>query len=298
MFLPNVCVGPKIFFKSEFLGIDTFNKCLDKKHFQSFPYRIDYQYNSRGFRDKEWPDTFKELQDSIWCVGDSFTLGTGSPIEHTWVSLLEQNLKKRCINISRDGASNYWIARYAVEILSTVKPNFLIIHWSYSHRTEQLINGDYKQLQFSYDNLSEITKIENFFKIMELVQASSGNTKIINSFIPYWHPNSCLSEWDNIKGSDWPEQAPITIKDFRNLSHHIQNEIKSFEPKDLDVEDLFDIYQSRLLLKSKLNNFCYIDEFEQLDYARDKHHYDYVTANYFSNLLIDKLRSISSAEAI
>ena len=38
----------------------------------------------------------------------------------------------------------------------------------------------------------------------------------------------------------------------------------------------------------------HIENFENLDYARDGHHYDIKTADYFSNLLIDKLRSISS----
>ena len=38
-------------------GLDSYAACLDKKHFKSYPHKVEYRYNSRGFRDTEWPET-------------------------------------------------------------------------------------------------------------------------------------------------------------------------------------------------------------------------------------------------
>ena len=79
---------------------------------------ITYNYNSRGFRDQEWPDSMTELREATWCVGDSFTVGLGSPVTHTWPNVLQQTLQKKTINVSMDGASNNLIARKVLKILT------------------------------------------------------------------------------------------------------------------------------------------------------------------------------------
>ena len=53
-------------------GIDSLKNCVNKQHFKSYPHPVEYQYNSRGFRDDTWPSN---LEESIWCIGDSFTVG-------------------------------------------------------------------------------------------------------------------------------------------------------------------------------------------------------------------------------
>ena len=126
MILPKISNYSKINLRAKFSGMDSDAKCPDKKQFKSFPYEVDYHYNSRGFRDLEWPDSLDELKQSIWCIGDSFTVGIGSPIDHTWVRQVELKTKKRCINISLDGASNFWIARQAKHILTTINPKIII----------------------------------------------------------------------------------------------------------------------------------------------------------------------------
>lgn len=113
----------------EYSGIDSPELCVDKKHFNNWRSPITYHYNSRGFRDKEWPS---DLEQSIWCIGDSFTVGLGMPQDQTWPAQLAHNT----INISLDGASNTWIARQACAILREVKPKHMVLHWSYSHRRE------------------------------------------------------------------------------------------------------------------------------------------------------------------
>ncbi len=65
----------------DYTGIDSVNECLDRELFTQWPHVIDYRYNSRGFRDQEWP---QDLASAIWCLGDSFTVGLGSRFEQTW----------------------------------------------------------------------------------------------------------------------------------------------------------------------------------------------------------------------
>ena len=117
-------------------GIDSEDKCRDKKWFKNYPHEVTYNYNSRGFRDSEWPDDH-ELADAIWCFGDSFTVGLGNNFKHTWTQLLSEITGRRTINISLDGASNNWLHRQAKEIFDTVKPHAIVMHWTYLSRYEK-----------------------------------------------------------------------------------------------------------------------------------------------------------------
>lgn len=112
-------------------GIDSINGCRDQKLFESYPHKVEYSYNSRGFRDREWP-----TGDAVWCIGDSFTVGLGSPLEHTWPYLLEQQTGHRCVNLGMDGGSNNWMSRRAIQLIREVHPSTVVIHWSYLHRRE------------------------------------------------------------------------------------------------------------------------------------------------------------------
>ena len=70
-------------------GMDCVEQCLNKKHWLEYPHEVSYRYNSKGFRDSEWP---ADLKSAIWCVGDSFTLGLGQPYEHIWPVILSKQL--------------------------------------------------------------------------------------------------------------------------------------------------------------------------------------------------------------
>jgi hypothetical protein len=122
----------------DYSGLDSPEECIDKKYFSKYQHKIEYVYNSRGFRDYEWPDSIIDLQESVWCVGDSFTVGLGQPFNHIWPQVLQQKLKKRTINISMDGASNDWIFRRSKQIITEINPKILIIMWSYLHRRENI----------------------------------------------------------------------------------------------------------------------------------------------------------------
>ena len=111
--------------------MDTLEKCLDKDHYLSYTKDISYRYNSRGFRDHEWPE---DLSDVIWCVGDSFTVGIGQPFEETWPKLLQKKLGERCLNLGEDGCSNDTIALRIKEIFKLHNPRLIVVMWSYLAR--------------------------------------------------------------------------------------------------------------------------------------------------------------------
>jgi hypothetical protein len=136
MILPDFILSGRVNQRWQYSGIDSLEQCLDPSWFKQYPHNVEYVYNSRGFRDQEWPDSVEELSNCVWCIGDSFTVGIGSPVEHTWPYLLQQSSEQRTINVSLDGASNNWIAKKILSLLQTVAPKVIAIHWSFFHRRE------------------------------------------------------------------------------------------------------------------------------------------------------------------
>jgi hypothetical protein len=263
-------------------GMDSLENCFDKRHFKSYPYPVEYCYNSRGFRDAEWPDN---LQHAIWCVGDSFTVGIGCPVEHTWPSVLQQQTSCRTVNVSMDGASNNWIARRSIDIIQNITPETLIAHWSYIERREQ----PNKYLDQAWDQFyatirdpqwPENVKLENF------------------NILPVHIQNEILTEY----GQEWKcglsdEQLRLPYikstdeEDIKNTINCIESVnqaagsvkvIHSFIPQFVNksYKHLFD---SQL---AKTSNSLIIPEFKPIDLARDGHHYDIATANKFVELII------------
>jgi hypothetical protein len=276
MILPDFVCPSRVNQHWKYSGVDSPDLCLDKKHFNSYPYAIEYVYNSRGYRDQEWPTQLNQLKDAVWCIGDSFTVGLGSPVEHTWCYILQQQTGQRTINVSMDGASNNWIARQAQNILTEICPEMLIIHWSYLHRREGL------------QSLEETKK-----------------------FIFFMH-------YENVREPDWPNISQI--EQFTELPTHIQNEllsghdrswrqditddqlrlwhIKTDVQQDIDnTQQCIDLVEQhaaecqlihsfipgsgRRLHTEFQTRFPMIDDFDCLDLARDGHHYDIKTSEYF-----------------
>lgn len=223
--LPSVKVWSRINAKFDISGLDDYDRCFNQKWFKAYPYPVSYSYNSRGFRDSEWPEL---LADAIWCIGDSFTVGIGAPIEHTWPYLLSKATGIRAINIGMDGASNEWIARMSIAI-AEIAPRKIIHQWTYTHRRENA----------RYAKTTEQQDIDNF---ISAVKQTQGNN-VIHSMIP------------------------------------------KFEPVDTADKPLREYDLAKNALRSLgFTNVVYDNE--QLDYARDYHHYDILTANkYVKNYL-------------
>lgn len=133
MILPEVRLVTWANLKLTHSGLDSPDLCRNSHLFANWPEPIEYCYNSRGFRDLEWP---ADLSSAVWCIGDSFTVGLGVNFHQTWCQHLQRLCGRPVINVSMDGASNDWIARQACAIIQQAKPQHVVCHWSYSHRTE------------------------------------------------------------------------------------------------------------------------------------------------------------------
>ena len=264
-------------------GMDDPRHCVDRDHYRRYPHSIEYRYNSRGFRDAEWPDN---LTQAVWCLGDSFTVGLGSPITHTWPNILQQRLARRTINISMDGGSNAWIARRACDIIAAVEPDIMVIQWSYTHRSEQQDNAlvlDQRWQDF-YQSISDISwpRCDHFQQFESLPTAIQ--YEITSD--PFWEKFLVIS--DEERRIDFPiDRAAVldpSINDDtlfaaadlveQNSGHTVI--IHGFIPEFAD-----DSARMHQQLTERFRGRLWIPEIKRLDWARDHHHYDRLTAEKF-----------------
>lgn len=250
-----------------FSGLDQRSKCLDISHFDKFAYSVSYSYNSRGFRDVEWPS---DLTNAIWCVGDSFTTGLGSPWEHTWPQRLQQKVYTKTINVSMDGASNNWIARRVCDIYSELQPHTIVIMWSYLHRREAQFAGSDQERRLYQINSTLEQDYHNLWLCQQQVRTHCTKSNLVELIIPNWQPAITPRMWHRVRDPSWPDFTNT----FHNVSQNIFDELVNIHKVDgkllqqqITLLDQFQILQNML-------------EVQQLDLARDGHHFDIVTADW------------------
>ena len=257
-------------------GSDTLELCKNKRHFKAYPYQVEYRYNSRGFRDVEWPDNIDELKNAIWCLGDSFTVGIGSPVEHTWPYVLQEQTRTRIINASMDGASNNWISRKALQIIKDVEPKHLVIHWSYISRREQSIDQiKENSWQQFYQNIADPSGLSCSWKDqykLPLFTKDEIQTLHAPGHQPQFNDeNRRLQSIDSTTEQDIENTlACIDLVDSVATSTKI---IHSFIPN-------FSPAGQGKFVQTRVKGTC-IPEFIRLDWARDYHHYDIKTSRFF-----------------
>lgn len=265
-------------------GMDCLNECLDKLHYRNFPWPVAYHYNERGFRDQPWPTDIEELQNSIWCLGDSFTVGLGSPLDHTWPSVLAKESRRRTVNVSMDGASNDWIARQAVNVLSIIKPNIMVIMWSYLQRREspeQSRTDEERRLHLDRTDMEQNQDNANFRKCLGSVLQAQGRTKTIMFLVPNFTGFDGEQAWSNIKGPSWPQRIPKTLEEILSLPDFVQKELK----QDFACWDqLLEYIDVRTTIDK--NDISIVP---QLDWARDGHHFDLVTSQWVVDQIMIKI---------
>lgn len=257
----------------EYTGLDSLDQCVDKKHFLSYPHTVSYKYNSRGFRDSEWPNN--QLDECVWCLGDSFTVGLGSPVEHTWPYQVGQLLNSKVINVSMDGASNSWLARKALKVLEQIKPNIMIIQWSFLHRGElddTSLSDEARRVKYTTNFHNYIELVFELAKLVKQIEAIKDQTKVIHSFVPDIGIYTDIDKtWMDIAGPDWPS-CPSSLEELNNLNRNVLAELKN----DFKVYDIFQTYFNLF------DNINYLPEVKRLDLARDGYHYDILTAQKFA----------------
>lgn len=255
-------------------GLDSPDHCLDRAWFDTYPHVVEYHYNDRGFRDLPWPTDRTSLQTAIWCIGDSFTVGLGSPLDHTWPWLLGKSRNQRTINISMDGASNDWICRRAQQIIDEIQPSVMIILWSYIHRREsQDCTQDDEHRRIDRSQVSDAQDYLHFQSCVSKIDSLS--TQVLHYVIPDSKPNIDQS-WLDVKGPDWPSRPPGTIEELAALPKYILQEIKQ-------KFYYFD------LLSACIEHQVNCVQVPRLDMARDGHHFDLLTAQWLANHVVQKL---------
>ena len=268
-FLPDLYLPSRANQQWDTSGIDSFELCLDQRHYRSYPHKIDYQYNSRGFRDAEWPD---DLSNVIWCIGDSFTVGLGSPVEHTWPYVLQQRTGRRTINAGLDGASNNWISRIATAILTQFPGAIIVTHWSFLHRREL---DPAPILETKFQNL--------YNQVREW----------------YWPDCNSLQDFEKlpiyIKGKMINHHGWLgVVYGDERLTHHVRSTV---EEDIINTQQCISQLPKHVIHTASPNwvpadsglNFSNIILTTQLDYARDNFHYDILTSHALVDCIIPAL---------
>lgn len=277
MILPDFILPSRVNQYYEFSGIDSPEHCLDSQHFENYPHPITYQYNSRGFRDSEWPESTQELQQAIWCIGDSFTVGIGSPLTHTWPFMLQQQAHTRTINVSLDGASNTWIARKVSAVARAIVPKTIVVHWTYIHRREQdsaaILDRKYSEF---YNNVRDplwpdSVKLKDFDQLPPHIQQELIELHGMNHVLTVTDEERRISSVTDGHAQDMQNLLDC-IQSVAELDCNIIHSfIPGFKPRILECEQFY----------SQLGQVQHIPEFPILDYARDCYHYDISTAQQF-----------------
>lgn len=95
--------------------------------------RIEYRYNSHGFRTAEFDRAF-----DVVCFGCSFTMGTGLHSYDTWPEQLAAITGLQVANLGHAGSSNDTAFRFAEHYLKFLRPRYAVWLQTDMHRIEVL----------------------------------------------------------------------------------------------------------------------------------------------------------------
>ena len=270
-------------------GIDTYDTCWDKTWFSQYRHKITYEFNSRGFRDAEWPEN---VDNVIWCVGDSFTSGVGVPYSHVWPQVLSRLGQRRTINISLDGASNNWMARQINTIIDAYKPDTIVVHWSFIPRRESTLSDALDQAWAQYyHKISERAwpTCKTIAEIKTLPSDIQQKLQVILDDHTWWHNYDIesLRRLQYIKtGLD---------EDWQNLQDCIS--LISKQQSTKIIHSFIPDWHAGLNPKQNFNFHGHpsIEEIKQVDRGRDGFHYDIKTARLFCQQIMKILNSNDSS---
>lgn len=94
--------------------------------------KVSYTFNSLGFR----CDEINSTNDSVVFLGGSEAIGCGIPIQHSFTTIVANELNLKCYNLSQSGAANDTIYRLASYWLPKLNPKLVIISAPPPYRIE------------------------------------------------------------------------------------------------------------------------------------------------------------------
>jgi hypothetical protein len=179
---------------------------------------FDYQFNSWGFRGPEYTQFIGKPVNI--CLGDSFTVNVGGPIEHSWCSQLALHFDVPTLNLGMDGAGNDAIRLVYDRACKTFDVQDTFVMYSYLHRrlvgnkfTRQVYTDSENRKYFLKQRVSNaiecalpgwnwsdeekriLSELEIYFFNIPLY--FSDNQEIDRKFID-------VDAYNNLKGSGWP----------------------------------------------------------------------------------------------
>ena len=216
-------------YHNKFSGMDTPGKNnRSSRDFWEYPVQdFDYQFNSWGFRGKEY-DQYVGQAVNI-CLGDSFTVNVGEPVEHSWVSQLAEHFDIPTVNLGMDGAGNDAIKLVYNRACEVFDVQDTFVMYSYLHR--RLINNEFRQeigsdtenfeyfLEQRIPNVIECalpgwnwtSEEENFLSEQEIYFLDM-------PWVSYFSEHQTMDrrfiaelQYNNLRGPDWP-----SLKEFVN----------------------------------------------------------------------------------
>ena len=130
-------------YTNKFSGMDTPGKSArSRREFEEYPIQnFDYRYNSWGFRGPEYKQYIGKPVNI--CLGDSFTVNLGGPVEHSWCSQLAEHFDIPTVNLGMDGAGNDAIQLVYSRACEVFDVQNTFVMYSYLHR--RLIDNAFRQ---------------------------------------------------------------------------------------------------------------------------------------------------------
>ena len=130
-------------YHNKYSGMDTPGKSNNSsRDFWEYPVQdFDYQFNSWGFRGPDYEQYIGKPVNI--CLGDSFTVNVGGPVEHSWCSQLAKHFDIPTVNLGMDGAGNDAIQLVHSRACEVFDVQNTFVMYSYLHR--RLIDNAFRQ---------------------------------------------------------------------------------------------------------------------------------------------------------
>jgi len=231
---------------------------------------FDYRFNSWGFRGPEYTQYIDKPVNI--CLGDSFTVNVGGPIEHSWCSQLAEHFDIPTLNLGMDGAGNDAIRLVYDRACDLFDVQNTFVMYSYLHR--RLVDTKFEQEVYNDSENFEYFLNQRIPNVFECALPRWNYTCDENQFLSrleiyfftapplYFSDNQEIDRkfvnkdaYNDLRGTDWP-----TVEQF----------VQGAEPHP----DMFTKEFGSFLLNYKCKN-------------RDGHHMNQETnkiyADYFYN---------------
>ena len=260
--------------------MDSPNECLFGKDWWN-DYKIKdycYKFNSWAFRGDEYAQYIGKPVNI--CLGDSFTVNIGGPVEHSWSYQLSKYFDLPTINLGVDGAGNDTIKliyQKACEIFDVQKT---FVMYSYFHR--RLIDNELKKI---------ITSDEENFNFF--------NENFINdaffTFVPKW-------AWSDTELAFLYKTYKDNIIEFDCLNKNFsvdQTQLKKISKKEYNLIKGSDWPDYKNFVQLEKINPLFVDELSKISNTflrltsanRDGYHLNYssnkIVADYFYKKTLD-----------